>query len=68
MVAVAPAGTPIHTREFAEFAGSESGDRAVIDGAKAMAMTIVDLWTDPTLCERVNGEFARIPQGVDVLA
>lgn len=68
MVAVAPAGTPIHTREFAEYAGSEAGDRAVIDGAKAMAMTIVDLWTDPTLCERVNGEFARIPQGVDVLA
>ncbi len=68
MVAVAPAGTPIHTREFAEYAGSEAGDRAVIDGAKAMAMTIIDLWTDPTLCERVNGEFARIPQGVDVLA
>jgi hypothetical protein len=32
-----PAGVPIHTAEFARFAGSEAGDRAVIDGAKAMA-------------------------------
>ena len=68
MVAVAPRGTPIHTREFAEYAGSDSGDRAAIDGAMAMAMTVVDLWTDDALCERVNAEFARIPKGVDVLA
>jgi amidohydrolase len=68
MVAVAPSGTPIHTREFAEHAGSESGDRAVIDGAMAMAMTVVDMWTDSELCERVNGEFGGLPQGVDVLA
>jgi metal-dependent amidase/aminoacylase/carboxypeptidase family protein len=68
MVAVAPSGTPIHTREFAEHAGSESGDRAVIDGAMAMAMTVVDMWTDTELCERVNGEFGGLPQGVDVLA
>jgi hypothetical protein len=42
MIQVAEAGVPIHTPDFAEWARSESGDRAVLDGAKIMAMTIVD--------------------------
>ena len=46
MIQVAPAGVPIHTPEFAEYAGGEAADRAVLDGAKAMAMTVVDLWAD----------------------
>ncbi len=46
MIQVAPAGVPIHTAEFALHAGGEAADRAVVDGAKAMAMTIVDLWAD----------------------
>ncbi len=49
MVQVAPDGVPIHTIEFAAWAGREEGDRAVIDSAKAMAMTVVDLWTDAGL-------------------
>ena len=44
MVQVAPAGVPIHTVEFATWAASADGDRAVIDAAKSMAMTVVDLW------------------------
>lgn len=44
MIAVAPPGVAIHTAEFAEHARSEAGDRAVIDGAKAMAATAVDVW------------------------
>ncbi len=52
MIAAAPPGTAIHTAEFARHAGSELGDAAVIDGAKAMAMTLVDLWADPTPLER----------------
>lgn len=52
MIAVSPPGVVIHTPEFAEFAGGEGGDRAAIDGAKALAMTIADLWvTDGTLDE-----------------
>ncbi len=46
MIAVAPAGVSIHTPEFALHAVSAAGDAAVIDGAKAMAMTIADLWHD----------------------
>jgi len=47
MLAVSPEGVGIHTPEFEQWAASASGDKAVVDGAKAMAMTIVDLWTNP---------------------
>lgn len=47
MVAVAPPGVSIHTPEFADHARGPAGDRAVLDGAKAMAATIVDCWLDP---------------------
>ncbi|MEG3587238.1 MAG: hypothetical protein VX353_08105 [Actinomycetota bacterium] len=58
MIAVAPYGTPIHTPEFATHARSESGDKAVIDGAKIMAMTIVDLWANKTTTDAAQTEFA----------
>ena len=58
MIAVAPYGTPIHTPEFAIHAKSESGDKAVIDGAKIMAMTIVDLWANRTTMDAAQSEFA----------
>jgi amidohydrolase len=51
MLQVAPAGTPIHTPEFAVHAASPSGDKAVVDGAKALAMTAIDLWVGPSLAE-----------------
>jgi amidohydrolase len=58
MIAVAPYGTPIHTPDFATHAKSESGDKAVIDGAKIMAMTIVDLWANKTTMDAAQSEFA----------
>jgi amidohydrolase len=47
MLAVAPAGVSIHTPEFTAFARGEAGDRAVLDGARSMAMTVADLWLEP---------------------
>ncbi len=44
MIKAAPEGTPIHTPAFAEAAASAIGDDAVLDGAKAIAMTVIDLW------------------------
>ena len=44
MMKVAPDDVAIHTPEFAVWARGESGDAAVVDGAKAMAMTVVDCW------------------------
>jgi len=61
MLQVAPPGVGIHTPEFARYAGGDEGDRAVIDGAKALAMTIVDLWADATLLGAARDEFAAGP-------
>lgn len=47
MLAVAPPGVSIHTPEFAEHARGPRGDQAVIDGAKAMAATVLDCWSSP---------------------
>ncbi len=57
MIAVAPYGTPIHTPEFATHSRSETGDEAVIDGAKIMAMTIVDIWADKKTIGAAQEEF-----------
>ena len=59
MIGVAPPGVPIHTPDFAHFSRSESGDKAVIDGAKIMAMTVVDLWAQKTNFERAHQEFQQ---------
>ncbi len=56
-VAIAPPEVPIHTEEFREFARSESGHRGLLDAAKAMAMTAVDLLAEPSLLEEAWQEF-----------
>ena len=58
MIAAAPSGVPIHTPEFAGHARSPSGDRAVIDGATALAWTVADLWLGADAVEAVQAEFA----------
>ncbi len=50
-------GVPNHTREFTEAAASQQGDQAVIDGAKAMAFTAIDLLSQPALVEQAKREF-----------
>ncbi len=57
MIGVAPYGVPIHTPDFAYHARSESGDSGVIDGAKILAMTIVDLWANNGSMETAQQEF-----------
>ena len=59
MIAVSPPNVPIHPADFARFAGSEAGDRAVIDGARAMAATVLDLWAEPGALDEVRREFAE---------
>ena len=67
MIQAAPDGVPIHSVDFARYAAGPSGDQAVVDGAKAMAMTIIDLWTSPELRAQVQDGFATRPQGVQVI-
>ncbi|HVN52139.1 MAG TPA: hypothetical protein VMT43_11925, partial [Acidimicrobiales bacterium] len=57
MIAVSPPHVSIHTPEFAGYAGGPEGDVAVLDGAKAMAMTIADLWLEPGALAQVKAAF-----------
>ena len=58
MLGVAPAGVIIHNPEFARYAASEKGDAAVIDGAKSLAMTALDLMGDPQALADARADFA----------
>jgi metal-dependent amidase/aminoacylase/carboxypeptidase family protein len=57
MIAVSPPEVSIHTPEFAEYAGGVPGDAAVLDGAKALAMTVADLWLQPGALDQVTAAF-----------
>ncbi|MEN6543576.1 M20 family metallopeptidase [Parvibaculum sp.] len=59
MIACAPPNVVIHNPEFARWAGSELGDKACIDGAKALAMTAIDYLTDASLRAKAAAEFAE---------
>jgi amidohydrolase len=49
MLAAAPPHVVIHNPEFEKWAGSEMGDRAALDGAKALAMTAAAYLLGPEL-------------------
>jgi hypothetical protein len=68
MIQVAPRGVAIHTADFAAYAGAEEGDRAVLDGARAMALTVIDLWCDAALRDAAATEFATITGADEVLS
>ena len=57
MIACAPPHVVIHNPEFAKYAGSETGDAAVLDGAKALAMTAIDVMTDDQLLKDARDQF-----------
>ncbi len=57
MIKVSPVHVSIHTPEFAGYARGDEGDRAVLDGAKAMAMTVADLWLRPEVLAEVKASF-----------
>ena len=57
MVAAAPHEVALHSQEFAACAASPEADRAALDGAKAMAMTVVDLWLRSDALAQVRAAF-----------
>ena len=57
MIKAAPEGTPLHSLDFARAAISDLGDQAVLDGAAALAMTVVDVWQDAELRKAAREEF-----------
>ena len=58
-VAIAPKEVVIHSPEFASAAASEAGIQGMLDAAKALAMTVVDLVADPEIVSRVKREFGK---------
>jgi metal-dependent amidase/aminoacylase/carboxypeptidase family protein len=70
MIKVAPDGVPIHTASSSpSHARRALGDPAVLDGAKAMAMTVVDLWARPAELREAGAAGVRHgrPKGEQVL-
>ncbi len=59
VVEACPFGTPGHSEQMRDAARLPQADRAVIDGAKAMAMTAIDYWTDEALRAEVRADFER---------
>jgi metal-dependent amidase/aminoacylase/carboxypeptidase family protein len=58
LIAIAPPDVNSHSPEFAVYAASDSGKKAVIDGAKALAMTAIDVLADDSLRDAMRDEFA----------
>jgi amidohydrolase len=56
-VSIAPRGVIIHSPEFALAAASEAGSRGLLDAAKALAMTVVDLVSSHEVMSKVKEEF-----------
>ncbi len=57
-IAISPWDIPIHTEEFRECAKSEAGHKGLLDAAKALAMTGIDVLVDADLRKRMKDEFA----------
>ena len=62
-IAIAPPGMSIHTADFARIAASEEGHRGLLDAAKALAMTAVDVLCDAGLRRRMDDEFHASQRG-----
>ncbi len=56
---VTSANAELHSREFVPVSGSEEAQDAMIQGAKVLAMTAIDLWTEPDLLRRAWEELKQ---------
>jgi amidohydrolase len=58
-VAIAPMEVVTHSPQFASAAASEAGIHGLLDAAKALSMTVVDLVANPELVAKVKEEFRQ---------
>ena len=56
-IAIAPLEVLVHTPEFAAAAASQAGQQGLMDAAKAMAMTVVDILGQPRMLDKIKQEF-----------
>lgn len=65
---VAPPDVALHTREFAEYAGSPDSAEAVADAAYGLAAVAADVLADPELAAAARADFEAAGGAVDVEA
>jgi len=58
-VAIVPVGVAAHTTQFASAASSEAGIGGMLDAAKALAMTAIDLLANPEIVSKAKEEFQQ---------
>jgi amidohydrolase len=58
-IAIMPPDTAWHTVESAAASASEEGHKVMLDGAKAMAMTTLDLILNPEILKKAHDEFTE---------
>jgi len=58
-VAIAPVEVVTHSPQFASAAASEAGIHGLLDAAKALTMTVIDLVANPETITRVKQEFEQ---------
>ena len=59
IIAIAKAGEEVHSPQFAIAAASEAANRNLLDAAKALAMTVVDLVANPEIVVKIKEEFQK---------
>ena len=66
MMQVAPSGVSLHSAAFADYTKGEEATRAIVEGAKIMAMTAIDMWLSADLQLEVKAAFGDgvVPEGV----
>lgn len=62
-VTTAPVGTPWHSWAVVACGGMSIGHKGMIHASKALAMTMVDLYTDPQLVRDIRAEFSERMKG-----
>ncbi|NBU60267.1 MAG: M20 family peptidase [Actinobacteria bacterium] len=66
MLQVAPSGVSLHSAAFADFTKGDEASKAIVEGAKIMAMTAIDMWLSSELQADVKLAFGdgKVPAGV----
>ncbi|MBU4190319.1 MAG: M20 family metallopeptidase [Candidatus Thermoplasmatota archaeon] len=58
-ISISDRDIPLHSVEFARAAKSDKANKAIIIGAKSLAYTAIDLFTNPELMGKVKEDFRR---------
>jgi hypothetical protein len=59
-ISITPEPVTFHSPEFAAAAASDAGKKAVINGAKALALTAADIISEPEALSRIKALFAQM--------